>query len=148
MLKPRQWEIWVLIALVAIAGAFALTLSGCATGGVGVVGSLYAAPVAGAKPTLLARYDGNTFVAWGEGAAIAELYIQATGLPLYPPVSVAAGKAIVKVRKPEFKWEGTVGDPLPVEAEPMFRTAEVEAWQLAFGTPTPVPPPPVPEVTP
>ena len=139
MLKPKNWEIGVLLGLIAVAAAFALTLSGCATGGVGVVGSVYAAPVAGAKPTLLARYDGNTFVAWGEGAAIAELYIQATGLPLYPPVSVSAGKAIVKVRKPKFEWEGAAGDPLPVEAELMFRPAEVQAWGLAFGTPTVTP---------
>ena len=134
----------IAIALFALALAFA---PGCkaADGGVGVIASVYEARNPGERPQLLARYDGNTFLAWGEGAAIGELYIKATGMPLYPPISVAAGKVVVDVRKPHFHWEGTLAEAFPPEARGMLRDAETLAWAIVFqdnGPPAAVGPTP------
>lgn len=130
--KTRIHTLVLLLAVLAC-----ILASGCkGPGGVktaGVVASATFGPV-GEKPATLIRYDGNTFVAWSSVEYVAELYIQATGMPLL----IYAGKestAIVKVNDPPFQWEGKFGDPLPSQAASQFRGAEIEAWNLFLPSP-------------
>ncbi len=83
------------------------------------------------RPDPLVRYNANVFVGWGSREYIAEIFIEATGLPLYLELG-AANVAVVRVRKPELLWKGKVGDALPAAARPLFRQAEVDAWGLTF----------------
>lgn len=128
----------LLAALLFVPLAACTSTSG---GGAGVVASVTVGP-AGAAPAALVRYDGNVLVAWGAQDYVAEMYVQATGLPVLLRAG-GAGVAIVRVRKPELVWEGHVGDELPAAAAFLFREAEVEAWGLRFlpAVPTAAPPP-------
>lgn len=116
----------------------ALSLSSCAsTGGgtsAGVVASATAGPI-GARPAVLFRFDGNTLVAWANADYAAELFIQASGLPLMSRSGVA-GVAIVGTIDPKFSWDGRLGDSLPYQAASLFRPAEIDVWGLTFELPT------------
>lgn len=116
----------------------ALSLSSCASPGggtgVGVVASATAGPI-GARPAVLFRFDGNTFVAWGNADYAAELFIQASGLPLMSRSGVA-GVAVVGTIDTKFSWDGRLGDPLPYQAASLFRPAEIDVWGLTFDAPT------------
>lgn len=115
-------------------------VTGCAAlgGGSQGVGVVASASVAGiGRPTFLARYDGNTFVAWSGAAATAEVFGEATGFPLYGPTIVDAQTVVVHVRKPEFRWKGAPGDDMPLAARVLFRESEVVAWGLKFQGETP-----------
>lgn len=108
----------------------------------GVVGSVILDPT-NSTPSALIRYDGNTLVAWGEAELQAEVYLEASGFPVLLR-TVQADKVLVHVRKPEFSWEGKVGDPLPQECAHLFRVGEAAAWGLTFQTPFPPNPHPTP----
>ena len=137
----NRWDKWRRIALlVGLATIVAIGVCTSCKSGLGVVSSLTVHPSAdiSTSPVVLARYDGNTFVGWANGTGAVEVYGQATGFPLYGPITLPAGRVIVHVANPKFSWEGGTHDRLPMEAKPIFRDAEIAAWGLAFG-PLPVP---------
>lgn len=113
-----------------------LALASCATpGGVGAVGSVVAGDSSpNARPSLLVRYDGDTLVAWARAGAEASLFFKNAEPRSYlmPPVRWADGRAIVHIRSEDYKWEGSIDDPLPAWAAPMFSFEERQAWGLQF----------------
>ena len=144
-LNPGSW----IGRSILVAFLFPLALSSCAAPGgqgqnAGVVASVTIGPEGAGSRTAVFRYDGNTLVAWGAESYVAEIYVQATGLPLLIRTG-AQSVAIVHRRDPEFLWQGRAGESLPDEARLLFRPAEISLWGLAF---VPAPPPVVDIVSP
>lgn len=123
--------------LVALALCLSIFSPACQSPGGGTSAGVVASVAVGdtaACPTVLARYDGNTFAAWGSESYVAEMFVEQTGLPILLRTG-AAGTALVRVREPKFQWEGKPGEPLPQEAAVLFRQTEVDAWRLSFAPP-------------
>lgn len=85
-----------------------------------------------ARPTVLARFDGDVFVGWAESVATAEVFAAESGGTVYGPVTLTAGYAVVHVRSEDFRWKGTSSSPMPISCRSLFRDAEIDRWGLTF----------------
>lgn len=130
--------------------AMLLMLFACScqsTGGpsIGLVGSVEAG-VPEARPALLARYDGDVFVAWADVSAKASLYWRDSEPRAYalPPRTIQGGRAVVSVPATKYEWQGAAGDPLPLVCRSRFSAEEIAMWHLVFFDPTSTAPPSAP----
>lgn len=127
-----------LIAVLALLLLVLATQSCNSTGGAGVVASVQVYDAVNtAKPTALARWDGNTLCMWGGAALHYELFLSAEpNLPLYGPFQIKAGKVYTAQRKPlDVAWTTDIDAPLPYAAMVLFRPIEIESWGLTFEAP-------------
>jgi hypothetical protein len=138
----KRWDNWTrisfvlgLLAIVVLQWVTSCQAAGSGQGPLGIAASLTVQGSGAVAPAVLARYDGNTFVGWADGAGQAEVFAEANGFPLYGPIALAAGRVTVNVRKPAFKWSGTTHEHLPWQAKVLFRDTEIAAWSLVFDSP-------------
>jgi hypothetical protein len=84
-------------------------------------------------PPALVAFDGDTFVAWGKAAVVAELYLKFTGADLVPPLSAGSETVIVRTQSTGFKWDGVPGTTIfPPQAAMAFKPGQAEMWGVTF----------------
>lgn len=97
------------------------------------------APVVGSVVSTagFVKYDGTVLVARGSVSGEAILYWKGTGLPLYPPIVLAADKTIVVNHQTNERLELSLTEPLPAYCAPLFRVGEADALGVSFVVPQP-----------
>lgn len=102
-----------------------------------------------ADGTVEARSDGNTLVAWGEGAGQIGAFGKVSGIDIPLQYDVQKGFVYVKSKSNDFSGQIPIGSPLPSYCAALFQEGEAADLGFTFlpegfeypSEPTPAPAP-------